>query len=97
METGLQYFAAFVIGFSAFHLICKAAALIEKMSGNRGKDQSLAKSARPKRDDWYMFFHRSDLTGSKPAKDSKIVPSDKVDSHRRSGRRKRPESRAYLS
>lgn len=61
MESGLL-FSTLVLAVGAFHLISKASAFLGKQMA---KFRDPAKTKKVVRDDWYMFFNRSDLTGER--------------------------------
>ncbi len=57
MEPGI-YLSALVLGIGVAHLAVRAASFF-----NGTKPAETAGHADTKRDDWYVFFHRSQLTG----------------------------------
>lgn len=57
------YFTIFVIGICALHLACQAADRIGTWMGKTQQHMTYGKTTKQSRDDWYVFFHRSDLTG----------------------------------
>lgn len=61
MEPGYSL-TILVCAVGALHLAWRAGAYMSKyIASSKGLQAGAAKSV--KRDDWYMFFHRSDLTG----------------------------------
>ena len=97
MESGM-YFAVFVFGIGAMHLVWKAVAYMDKMSNTLGLSRMNAKKLRTKRADWYMFFHISDLTGHKKEKDSEtyMPDSERVLQKQNGRKRRRSGSRIHL-
>lgn len=83
MEPGLA-FTALVFSIGALHLIWQAADRISKYN------HSVNKTSKPavKRDDWYVFFHRSDLLG--PTVEEK---KDKSTNHQRPANGQRPAAK----
>lgn len=59
MESGI-YLSAMVFGVGLMHLVVRAASMMS--NGKRTGQQKTKSNAQ--RDDWYMFFHRSQLTGT---------------------------------
>jgi hypothetical protein len=60
MESGI-YLSALVFGIGVAHLAVRAASFF---NGRKSADTA-GKHTDTRRDDWYMFFHRSQLTGCK--------------------------------
>ena len=94
MDSG-YIFSVFVLGGVAFHLIWNAASFIDRLSTSHGrKERKTGRHAT--RDDWYMFFHRSDLTGMQersPQQAHISMPR----STSQNTRRQRPSVRVHMS
>ncbi len=66
MESGI-YLSALVFGVGIVHLAVRAASFFSS-----GKRAASGKYSNAVRDDWYMFFNRSQLTG---IKEDNVYPS----------------------
>lgn len=66
METGI-YFTALVLAVGVLHLVQKVIECIHRFKAPFGKTYNSVPKVPVKRDDWYVFFHCSDLIG-KPLK-----------------------------
>jgi hypothetical protein len=90
------YFTLLVLGIGAIHLVCQA---FDKIGTWKGKTQQIYGKRTQSRDDWYVFFHRSDLTGpAKRRNKSESIadrPSAASTTRRKSARR--PVARVKLS
>lgn len=98
METG-YYLATLVFAVAALHLINRAVKYVSSYRAASGMRSNESIKVPVKRDDWYMFFHRSDLTG-KPEKRNETKPkkssiSSSLVKHTR--RDSRPALRKHLS
>lgn len=65
METGM-YLSALVFGVGIVHLAVQAASFLS----SRKRVDLEALQSNVSRDDWYMFFRRSQLTGLNESSDS---------------------------
>lgn len=63
MEPGM-YFTLLVFSVAGLQLVWQAAARLSKWLGMSNQNLMYGNRRQAKRDDWYVFFHRSDLTGS---------------------------------
>ena len=90
MEPGF-YFTALVIGTGAFHLVSQIADHISKTMHSKSDKQNLSAKKAPKRDDWYVFFNCSDLTGKQ--EDTHINYPGKQQNKKSSSRRRRADKR----
>jgi hypothetical protein len=93
MEPGF-YFTALVIGTGVFHLVCQVADHLEKRLHSHSFRKNLSSRKTRKRDDWYMFFHRSQLTGKE--EESQASYSENRKNKRTSGLR-RPKDRRIMA
>lgn len=99
MEPGI-YLTALVFAVAGLHLLNKTITHVSKFLAASGMMKNESASNVPTyRDDWYMFFHRSDLTGEpkktmKKSKDNKNISSSSGKYKRRDSR---PVLRSYLS
>jgi hypothetical protein len=93
METG-YIFSALVFAIAAFHVIWKLVEHTTRLFKTSGLRSGSGKAAT-RRDDWYMFFHRSDLTGQ----NDENRPAKRTGTAARTPGRKdtRPAARQYLS
>ncbi|WP_143005427.1 hypothetical protein [Desulforhopalus singaporensis] len=89
MESG-TFFAILVISVGALHLVWRAAAFAGKYFTRQHADRTRAREKNIKRDDWYVFFNCSQLTG--PDADDK---NSRPDNRRRDQvlKSKRPAAR----
>lgn len=62
MEPGI-YLTALVFGIGALHLVNQFASSIGKLLNSAERNQAWTDRSQPRRDDWYVFFHCSDLIG----------------------------------
>ena len=62
MEPAI-YFTIFVLAIGVLQLICNVKSYISKFVATDQQLRASTTSQPTKRDDWYMFFHRSDVTG----------------------------------
>lgn len=81
METGI-YLTALVFGVGFVHLAVQAASFMSS-----GKKAQSEKQKNVVRDDWYMFFHRSQLTG---IKEEEIYPTQAGMTKKKTARKARP-------
>jgi hypothetical protein len=65
-------FTILVFSVGALHLVWQAAGHIGKFHQKNLKNLTSSKRKNYYRDDWYVFFHRSDLTGTRSDKDGNI-------------------------
>jgi len=63
METG-TVITGFVLYMGGLHLLWQASDRLSKWWTKNKTVTTLAQKQRIKRDDWYVFFHLSDLTGT---------------------------------
>lgn len=80
-----------VFSVGALHLVWQAASRIGKLLGKSQQSLTYGKHSTNCRDDWYVFFHRSDLTGPEQGRDKSISkgerPSTSATQRRKSSRR----------
>lgn len=62
MEPGM-YFVWLVMGIGALHLVWNLAAYVSRFQSASEVRRTDSEGKIVSRDDWYMFFHCSDLTG----------------------------------
>jgi len=91
MESGI-YLTAMVLAVGALHLITRIAAYVGRYYAASGRGQARPPKAPVHRDDWYVFFHRSDLTGDSPVKKSEKRAGTRTNTKRRDSR---PALRRY--
>jgi len=84
MESGF-YFTALIIGIGAFHLISQ---VVDHFGKHMHAKSNIKKQTR---DDWYVFFHCSDLTGKKET--PKVNSNDNKQSKQSTKRRPRTDRR----
>ncbi len=87
METGI-YFFALMAGVAALHLITTAVNAYKKTT--RNSETEYTTTRRVKDDDWYMFFHVSDLVGKK------VLPKTPSNTTTVSNQRKKSQKRPAL-
>ncbi len=93
------FFTIMVFSVGALHLVWRAADSIGKLLGKNQQSLTYGKRKENHRDDWYMFFHRSDLTGPETTRDMSTSTGDhpSASSTRRRKSSKRPVARVHLS
>lgn len=62
MEPGI-YLTGMVFAIGALHLITRLVTYVSHYYAASAMGQARSQKAPVHRDDWYVFFHRSDLTG----------------------------------
>jgi hypothetical protein len=93
MEPGI-YFTALVFAVGALHLLSKVVAHVTGYLAASGLRPDKSKRLPAHRDDWYVFFHRSDLTGESQKKTKKKQQNKSANSS--AGKYQRPDSRPEL-
>lgn len=93
MEPGI-YLTALVFAVVALHLLDKVVTAVSSFLAASGIRLSKPSKAPSKRDDWYMFFHRSDLIGESDQKPKKKPKNKKTNSFQ--GKYQRRDSRPLL-
>lgn len=98
MEPGI-YLTALVLAVGVLHLVGKLAESVSHFHAASGKTQPGADKATEHRDDWYMFFHCSDLTGVTKEKAHKKRANSETGSSQgtRQRRDSRPASHRYIT
>ncbi|WP_136809845.1 hypothetical protein [Desulfosediminicola flagellatus] len=96
MEPGM-YLTALVITVSALHLLNNVIHYVSSFHTASAKRPDESNKLPAHRDDWYMFFHRSDLTGEakkkiRTTKGNTITRSSPVKNKQRDSR---PALRRY--
>jgi len=59
------YLTALVLAVGVLHLVWKLVDVVKSYYAASGRKGLITQKAAVKRDDWYMFFYCSDLTGVK--------------------------------
>jgi hypothetical protein len=96
MEPGM-YMTGIVFAIGALHLVTRVVTYVSRYYAESASVQARAKKAPVQRDDWYMFFHRSQLTGE-PEKNNitrPIAVQPSVSSRINKRRDSRPALRRY--
>jgi len=93
MEPGF-YLTTLVFAVAALHLINKSITYVSGFLAASGMRSNESRKVPAKRDDWYMFFHLSDLIG-KPEKKNETKPENTSISSSL-GKHKRRDSRPAL-
>lgn len=70
------YFSIFVLGVGALHLACQAVDRFASWMGKTQQHTTYSKRTQ-NRDDWYVFFHRSELSGSETSRKKKTSLGDR--------------------
>lgn len=83
-----------VFSVGALHLVWQAASGIGKLLGKTQQNLTYGKRSKSHRDDWYVFFHRSDLTGPDTSKEKSKSLSDRQST---SSTRRRKSSRRLVA
>lgn len=91
MEPGI-YLTTLVFAVAALHLINKAATFAIRYRAASSKKAHEVRKAPAHRDDWYMFFHQSDLTGDLKHKTTNKQGTKKINP----GKHRRNDSRPVL-
>lgn len=94
MEPGF-YLTTLVFAIAALHLINKVVTFVTGFRASSGMRPSESSKQPVQRDDWYMFFHRSDLTG-KPVDKNETKRENALINSSSSGKHKRRDSRPTL-
>lgn len=89
------YLAIMVFSVGALHLVWQAASHIGKLLGKSQQTLTYGQRSKNRRDDWYVFFHRSDLTGPESSREKTISIGDRpsTSSTRRRKSSRRPVAR----
>jgi hypothetical protein len=95
MEPGL-YLTTLVFAVAALHLINKAVTYVSGFLAASGMRSNKSRKVPAHRDDWYMFFHRSDLLGKPENKNKKKNTSISSSSTKYKRRDSRPALRRHL-
>lgn len=90
MEPGI-YLTALVFAVSALHLLNNVIRYVSSFHAASAKRPDESSKQPAHRDDWYMFFHRSDLTGDvkkkiRTTQGSTIISSSRSKNKRRDSR-----------
>ncbi len=94
MEPG-TVFAGFVLYMGGFHLLWQASDRLSKWWTKNKDTSTLARKQRVKRDDWYVFFHQSDLTGpTRPQKPHSGRSKREKSTDNNLPKKRRPRARA---
>ena len=93
MESGI-YLTGMVFAIGALHLLTRLVTYVSRYYAASASGQAKAKKAPVHRSDWYVFFHRSDLTGES----EQNTPNRRKDKHSdvSPGTRQRRDSRPAL-
>ena len=93
MESGI-YLTGMVFAIGALHLITRLVTYVSRYYAASGIGQARSQKAPVRRGDWYVFFHRSDLTGESEEKKSNMRGDTRSDVS--PGKSKRRDSRPAL-
>jgi hypothetical protein len=98
MEPGI-YFTTLVFAVGALHLLSKVVAYVTGYLAASGLRPDKSSRVPAHRDDWYMFFHRSDLTGEPEKKTKNKQENKKIGSSPGNYQRRdsRPALRRHLT
>jgi hypothetical protein len=98
MEPGI-YLTALVFAVAALHLINKVVTYASSFRAASDIRPDKSTKASTQRDDWYMFFHRSDLTGEPEKKTKNKQENKKIGSSPGNYQRRdsRPALRRHLT
>jgi len=66
MSTGIVLIGL-IAAVSLMHLTANTTHALARLRGSQSRDQRQMMAASGKRDDWYVFFHCSDLAGKETA------------------------------
>ncbi|MFT5698505.1 MAG: hypothetical protein ACI8ZB_001360 [Desulforhopalus sp.] len=93
------YLTALVLAVGGLHLVCRLVDVVSRFHAASSRARTGTHKAAVKRDDWYMFFHCSDLTGDKketvhPKRTEKETSSSQGARLRSDSR---PSARRYIS
>ncbi len=80
MET-TQIFALVVLAIGSVHLTVNVASHLKKWRHKHMQptvQQAAAAKRSPLRDDWYVFFYRSALTGTEPGHSTPVANKQKI-------------------
>lgn len=93
MEPAM-YMTGMVLAVGALHLVTRVVTYVSRYHAASKSGRAKSKKVPVHRDDWYMFFHRSDLTGESRDKRS----STRKDNHSdiSPGTRQRRDTRTAL-
>lgn len=96
MEPGI-YLTTLVFAVAALHLINKAATFVIRYRAASSKKVHEVRKAPAHRDDWYMFFHQSDLTGDLKHKTTNKQGNKKINTEKQQRGDSRPVLRNHLT
>lgn len=96
MEPGI-YLTILVFAVAALHLTNKAVTFVIRYNAASSIKAHKAKKAPTHRDDWYMFFHQSDLTGNLKHKTTNKQGNKKINTGKHQRSDSRPVLRSHLT